>query len=163
MHGRSESQLTRYNNIYVIIQQLVETFLVFICFVSAKMLHTHSTVGKTPHDNIIIVRGDEFWKDNRTWLRTYSRTIVIFKENSNGEGADLVLGTGGEGRVDGADNAQSLHDEGEHLWAELGSKLDQSLEDAGEEGLEDVGALRQLQLIAVPGESHGLFASIKRL
>lgn len=81
-----------------------------------------------------------------------SSTIVIFKENSDGEGADLVLGTDGEGRVDGADDAQSLHDEGEHLRAKLRRQLDQALEDAGEEGLEDVGALRQLQLIAVPGE-----------
>lgn len=75
----------------------------------------------------------------RGW--SYSSTIVIFKENSNGEGADLVLGAGGEGRVDSADDAQSLHDEGQHLWAELGGQLDQSLEDAGEEGLEDMGAL----------------------
>ncbi len=85
----------------------------------------------------------------------YSSTIVIFKENSNGEGADLVLGAGGEGRVDSTDDAQSLHDEGEHLWAELGGQLDQSLEDAGEEGLKDMGALWQLQLITVPGEWHG--------
>lgn len=82
----------------------------------------------------------------------YSSTVVIFKENSDGEGADLVLGAGGEGRVDGADDAQGLHDEGEHLRAKLGGQLDQSLEDAGEEGLKDVGALRQLQLITIPGE-----------
>lgn len=76
-------------------------------------------------------------------------TIVIFKENGNGEGADLVLGTGGEGGVNCADDAQGLHDEGEHLRAELGSQLDQSLKDAGEEWLKDVGTLRQLQLITV--------------
>lgn len=38
-------------------------------------------------------------------------TIVIFKENSNGEGADLVLCAGGEGWVNGAHDAQRLHDE----------------------------------------------------
>lgn len=80
-------------------------------------------------------------------------TVVIFKENGDGEGADLVLGIGSEGGVNGADNAQGLHDQGEHLRAELGSQLDQSLEDAGEEWLKDVGALRQLQLVAVP--AHG--------
>lgn len=77
-------------------------------------------------------------------------TIIIFKEYGNGEGADLVLGTGGEGWINCADDAQGLHDEGEHLRAELGSQLDQSLKDAGEEWLKDVGALRQLQLITVP-------------
>lgn len=81
------------------------------------------------------------------------RTIVIFQENGNGEGADLVLGTGGEGGVNRAHDAQGLHDEGEHLRAELGSQLDQSLEDAGEEWLKDVGALRQLQLVTVA--AHG--------
>lgn len=90
-------------------------------------------------------------------IRVWSSTIVIFKEDSDGEGADLVLGTDGEGRVDGADDAQSLHDEGEHLRAELRRQLDQALEDAGEEGLEDVGALRQLQLITVPGERREWF------
>lgn len=89
--------------------------------------------------------------------RVCSSTIVIFKEDSDGEGADLVLGTDGEGRVDGADDAQSLHDEGEHLRAKLRRQLDQALEDAGEEGLEDVGALRQLQLITVPGERRERF------
>ena len=75
------------------------------------------------------------------WLEEllYVNTIVIFKENSNGEGADLVLGAGGKGGVDGADDAQRLHDEGQHLWAELGGQLDQSLEDAGEEGAEGRG------------------------
>lgn len=54
-------------------------------------------------------------------------TIVIFKENGDSEGADLILSTGGEARVDGADDAQRLHDECEYFWAKLGSKLDQSL------------------------------------
>lgn len=89
------------------------------------------------------------------WCGHWRITIVIFKENGNGEGADLVLGVGGEGRVDSADDAECLHDEGEHLGAELSSELDQSLEDAGEEGLKDVGALRQLQLITIPEEKHG--------
>lgn len=71
-------------------------------------------------------------------------TIVIFKENGDSEGADLVLGTGGEGGVNCADNAQGLHDECEHLRAELGSQLDQALQDAGEEWLKNMGALRQL-------------------
>lgn len=84
--------------------------------------------------------------------QSYRSTIVIFKENCNGEGADLVFGTRGEGLVNGADNAKGLHNEGEHLWAELGGQLDQSLQDAREEGLKDVGALRQLQLITVPEE-----------
>jgi len=88
------------------------------------------------------------WKQ----YKSHSSTIVVFKEDRNGEGADFVLGAGGENRVDGADDAQSLHDEGEHLGAELGSQLDQSLEDAGEEGLKDVGAFWQLQLITIPGE-----------
>lgn len=82
-------------------------------------------------------------------------TIIIFEENSNGEGADLVLGTGGEGWINGADDAQGLHDKGEHLRTELGSQLDQSLQDAGKEWLQDVGALRQLQLITVPTHRHG--------
>lgn len=42
-------------------------------------------------------------------------TIIILQENGNGEGADLVLGTGGEGWVNCADDAQGLHDQGEHL------------------------------------------------
>lgn len=84
--------------------------------------------------------------------RRQSSTIVIFKENRNGEGADFVLCACGEGRVDGAHDAQRLHDEGEHLGAELGGQLDQSLQDAGEERLQDMGALRQLQLITVSGE-----------
>lgn len=96
------------------------------------------------------------------WCGQRRITIVVFKENGNGEGADLVLGVGGEGRVDSADDAQGLHDEGEHLGAELGSELDQSLEDAGEEGLKDVSALWELQLITIPEERHGKFASIKR-
>lgn len=79
-------------------------------------------------------------------------TVVVFKEDGDGEGADLVLGTDGEGRVDGADDAQRLHDQGEHLGAELGGQLDQALQDIVEEGLQDVGALRQLQLIAIPEE-----------
>lgn len=83
-----------------------------------------------------------------------SCTVVVLEEDGDGEGADLVLGAGGEGRVDGADDAQGLHDQGEHLGAELGGQLDQSLQDAGEEGLQDVGALRQLQLIAIPGETR---------
>lgn len=47
--------------------------------------------------------------------QSYRSTIVIFKENCNGEGADLVFGTRGEGLVDGADNAKGLHNEGQHL------------------------------------------------
>lgn len=86
-----------------------------------------------------------------------SSTIVVFEEDGNSEGADLVFGASGEGRVDGADDAQGLHDQGEHLWAELGGQLDQSLQDAGEEGLKDVGALRQLQLIAIPGDTIRLW------
>lgn len=85
--------------------------------------------------------------------RGCSSTVVVLEEDGDGEGADLVLGAGGEGRVDGADDAQGLHDQGEHLGAELGGQLDQSLQDAGEEGLQDVGALRQLKLIAIPGET----------
>lgn len=79
-------------------------------------------------------------------------TIVIFKENSNSEGADLVFCAGGEGRVDGTHDAQRLHDQSEYLRAELGSQLHQSLQDAGEERLQDMGALWQLQLITVPAE-----------
>lgn len=86
-----------------------------------------------------------------------SSTVVVFEEDGNSEGADLVFGTGGEGRVNGADDAQGLHDQGEHLWAELGSQLDQSLQDAGEEGLKDVGALWQLQLIAIPEDTTRLW------
>lgn len=59
--------------------------------------------------------------------KSFVSTIVIFKENSNGEWADLVLCAGGEGRVDGADDAQRFHDQREHLRAELGGQLDQTL------------------------------------
>lgn len=54
-------------------------------------------------------------KDRLSSLQLVLCTIVIFEENGNGEGADLVLGTDGEGGVNCADNAQGLHDEGEHL------------------------------------------------
>ncbi len=67
MHGRSECQLTRYDNIYVIIEQLVETFLAFGCLASASLLHAHSTAGETPPDNVMIVHTDSFWKDNNQW------------------------------------------------------------------------------------------------
>lgn len=38
-------------------------------------------------------------------LRIWIGTIVVFKEYSDSEGADPVLGAGGEGGVDGADDA----------------------------------------------------------
>jgi len=82
--------------------------------------------------------------ERRYSLRSCKSTIVIFQENSNGEGADLVLRAGGEGWVHGTDDAQRLHHEREHLWAELGSQLDQSLKDAGQKGLENMCTLWQL-------------------
>lgn len=90
-------------------------------------------------------------------------TVVIFQENSDGEGADLVLSAGGEGRVNGAHDTQGLHDEGQDLGAELGRQLDQSLQDAGEEGLQDMGALRQLQLVTVPEEPRVVGGVVKIL
>ncbi len=57
MHGRSESQLTQCNHIYVNIKQLVETFLAFSCLASVRLLHIHSTVGETPPDNVMIISG----------------------------------------------------------------------------------------------------------
>ena len=77
------------------------------------------------------------------------RTVVVLEEYGDGERADLVLGAGGEGSVHRAHDAQGLHDQREHLRAELGGQLHQPFQDAGQEGLQHVGALRQLQLVTV--------------
>lgn len=45
----------------------------------------------------------------------YANTVVIFKKNGNSQRADLVLGAGGKGWVHGANNAQRLHDQSQHL------------------------------------------------
>ena len=82
-------------------------------------------------------------------------TVVVLEEDGDGERTDLVLGAGGEGGVHGAHDAQRLHHQGQDLRAELGGQLDQTLQHAGQEGLQHVGALRELQLVAVAGWGEG--------
>src|SRR4029434_1268258 len=77
-------------------------------------------------------------------------TVAVFKEDGDGEGTDLVLCAGGEGGVYGADDAERFHDEGQHLGAALRRQLDPAIQNVWQEGLQHVGAVRQLQLITVP-------------
>lgn len=76
-------------------------------------------------------------------------TITVLEEYCNGEGADLVLHAGCERRVHRAHNAQGLHHQVQHLGAELSCQVDQAIQNAGKERLQDVGALRDLQLVTV--------------
>lgn len=69
---------------------------------------------ETRRDKITLVR-DLRVSDRGCGEQSCGSTVVVFEEDGNSEGADLVFGAGGEGRVDGADDAQGLHDQGEHL------------------------------------------------
>lgn len=81
------------------------------------------------------------------------RTVAVLEEDGDGEGADFALRAGREHRVHRADGAQRLQHQAEDLGAELCRQVDEAIQDAGEEGLQDVGALRGFQLVTVAGET----------
>ncbi len=58
MHCGSESQSTQYNNIYVIFLTACEDTFGFWLSRLVRLLHTHSTVGKMPTGDVVIVRVD---------------------------------------------------------------------------------------------------------
>lgn len=69
---------------------------------------------ETQRDKLTLV-WDLSESDTGCGEQSCNSTVVVFEEDGNSEGADLVFGAGGEGRVDRADDAQGLHDQGEHL------------------------------------------------
>lgn len=87
------------------------------------------------------------------------RTVTVLQEDGDGEGADFAFHACGELWVDCANDAQGLHHQVEDLGAELGCQVDEAVQDAGEEGLEHVGALRDFQLVTVTAvrEKQGWF------
>lgn len=81
-------------------------------------------------------------------------TVAVLQEDGDGERADLALHACSKLRVHRADDAQRLHHQVQDLGAELRGQVDQAVQDAGEEGLQDVGALRGFQLVTVTGETE---------
>lgn len=93
----------------------------------------------------------KYWPQPPSGAPPRWHTVAVLEENGNGEGADLALHAGCERWVYGAHDAQRFHHQVEDLGAELRCQVNQAIQDAGQERLKDLGALRGFQLVTVTG------------